>query len=217
MPLVLWIPLGILLTIALGLFAFHLYIFTRYIPFVIRGFQERPLFIPPSGQPASDAEDVDLPTTNNLTLKGAYFKARTPRKGVILFGLEFGSNRWACVSYTNFLRDHGYEGLAASKPGSIRGHLCEAAFWDIGTPADYWTTNAAFLGSDPPERSYGRNARLDPGARVSRSILWDDVEIRADAVVEDCIVTDGVTVPAGAIYRRSVLLRDGENVVATPL
>jgi NDP-sugar pyrophosphorylase family protein len=110
-----------------------------------------------------------------------------------------------------------YDTLAASKPGSIRGHLCEAAFWDVGTPADYWTTNAAFLGSDAPERTYGRNVRLDPGARISRSILWDDVEIGARAIVEDCIVTDGVIVRAGATYRRSILLREGDKVAVTPL
>ena len=110
-----------------------------------------------------------------------------------------------------------YESLAASNPGSVRGYLCEAAFWDIGTPADYWTTNSAFLGSDAPERSYGRNARLDPGARVSRSILWDDVKVQPGAVVEDCIVTDGVAVPAGTIYRQSILVRAGDGIVATPL
>jgi hypothetical protein len=35
--------------------------------------------------------------------------------------------------------------------------------------------------------------------------------------VEDCIVTDGVTVPAGSTYRRAILLRAGNGVVATPL
>jgi mannose-1-phosphate guanylyltransferase len=113
---------------------------------------------------------------------------------------------------------HGvYEALAASNPGCVRGYLCDAAFWDIGTPADYWTTNAAFLAGESPERAYGRNPRIDSTAHVTRSILWDDVEIQGRAVVEDCIVTDGVTVPAGSTYRRSILLRDGDNVVATPL
>jgi hypothetical protein len=37
-----------------------------------------------------------------------------------------------------------YEALIASKPGSIRGYLCDAAFWDIGTPEDYAVTDAAF-------------------------------------------------------------------------
>jgi mannose-1-phosphate guanylyltransferase len=110
-----------------------------------------------------------------------------------------------------------YEGLAASNPGCVRGYLCDAAFWDIGTPADYWTTNAAFLEGDSPERAYGRNARLDSSARITGSILWDDVTVHARAVVENCIVTDGVTVAEGATYRQSILLRDGDQVVAAPL
>ena len=110
-----------------------------------------------------------------------------------------------------------YESLAASNPGSVRGYLCEAAFWDIGTPADYWKTHAAFLGSDSPEHAYGRHARVDPAARVSRSILWDDVEVQGRAVVEECIVTDGVRIPAGSTYRRSILVREGDKVLVTPL
>ena len=37
-----------------------------------------------------------------------------------------------------------YEQLIATTPGSIRGHVCEASFWDIGTPEDYAATDAAF-------------------------------------------------------------------------
>ncbi len=37
-----------------------------------------------------------------------------------------------------------YERLIASRPGSIRGYVCEARFWDIGTPEDYAATDAAF-------------------------------------------------------------------------
>jgi mannose-1-phosphate guanylyltransferase len=39
-----------------------------------------------------------------------------------------------------------YDALIASTPGSIRGYLCDAAFWDIGTPEDYAATDAAFAG-----------------------------------------------------------------------
>jgi NDP-sugar pyrophosphorylase family protein len=110
-----------------------------------------------------------------------------------------------------------YEALAASNPGCVRGHLCDAAFWDIGTPTDYWETHVALLGDEQPERAYGKHVRIDSTSRVTRSILWDDVEVLGRAVVEDCIVTDGVTVPDGSTYRRSILVRDGDNVVATPL
>lgn len=37
-----------------------------------------------------------------------------------------------------------YEQLIASHPGSVRAYLCEAQFWDIGTPEDYAATDAAF-------------------------------------------------------------------------
>jgi mannose-1-phosphate guanylyltransferase len=40
---------------------------------------------------------------------------------------------------------HGvYDMLIGSKPGSVRGYLCNAAFWDIGTLEDLGRTDAAF-------------------------------------------------------------------------
>ena len=37
-----------------------------------------------------------------------------------------------------------YDMWIGSKPGSVRGYLCNAAFWDIGTPEDLARTDAAF-------------------------------------------------------------------------
>src|SRR5215467_1083654 len=37
-----------------------------------------------------------------------------------------------------------YEQLIAAQPGSVRGYVCHAKFWDIGTPEDYEATDAAF-------------------------------------------------------------------------
>jgi NDP-sugar pyrophosphorylase family protein len=37
-----------------------------------------------------------------------------------------------------------YDTLVAARPGSIRGHVSDAAFWDIGTPEDYAKTSAEF-------------------------------------------------------------------------
>ena len=37
-----------------------------------------------------------------------------------------------------------YDALIASRRGSIRGFVCDAAFWDIGTPRDYANTSAEF-------------------------------------------------------------------------
>jgi NDP-sugar pyrophosphorylase family protein len=109
-----------------------------------------------------------------------------------------------------------YTRLLESKPGSIHGHVCGAAFQDIGTASDYWTTSFALLGGRPPELAYGKRIHIDTGAHVTQSILWDDVEVGAEAVIDECIVTDGVKVPPGSVHRRSVLRRGPQGLLVTP-
>ena len=112
-----------------------------------------------------------------------------------------------------------YDALIASTPGSIRGVISGAAFHDVGTPADYWRMSQALtppdaITSSKPERG----TWIDPSARITRSILWDDVEVEAGAVLSECIVTDGVRVPAGAQYHRAILVRgEHREPLATPL
>ena len=104
-----------------------------------------------------------------------------------------------------------YDEILAARPGAVRGHVCHAQFWDIGTAEDYLATSLALAGADPRA---GPRTRIDPSARVSRSIVWDDVEIARGCVIDECIVADGVRVPAGSIYRRAVLVRT-DSVPAT--
>jgi NDP-sugar pyrophosphorylase family protein len=108
-----------------------------------------------------------------------------------------------------------YDQLVDSQPGSIRGYVCDAAFWDVGTLDDYRATSFAWLGGRPVESTYGRGTRIDGTARVDRSIVWDDVEIGPGCTIEDCILTDGVRLPAGAVYRHSVLRRGERGLVVT--
>jgi pimeloyl-ACP methyl ester carboxylesterase len=81
----------------------------RYLDQVVRIFEEKPLFIVPKGKPVPGAEDVHFPTPDGFTLRGCYLRGHRPRRGVILFGPEFGSNRWACLQYTSALLDAGYD------------------------------------------------------------------------------------------------------------
>jgi NDP-sugar pyrophosphorylase family protein len=119
-----------------------------------------------------------------------------------------------------------YDALIARAPGAIRGFVSDASFFDVGTVADYLRTDAAFrsapadgdrAGSDATP-SVGRDLAIDPSARVTRSILWDHVQVGAGATLDTCIVTDRVTVPAGATYTQSVLVRgEDDRPIATPL
>ena len=109
-----------------------------------------------------------------------------------------------------------YTDLIDSQPGSIRAHVCEGRFWDIGTVDDYRITSNVF---DPSKvLSLPPSTVLGPGARVVDSIVWDDVVIGAGATIAGCIVTDGVRVDAGAAYSDAILLRgEGGRTVITPL
>jgi pimeloyl-ACP methyl ester carboxylesterase len=111
-----WLGIGILLVVPTpivilsGVLYLHLRI--RYVPYIERIYQEIPPFNIPRGQPSSEAEEVTFRTHDGLTLRGCYFQGRKPRRGVILFGLEFGSNRWSCLTYCDFLLQAGYDVFA---------------------------------------------------------------------------------------------------------
>src|SRR5262249_13024884 len=108
-----WLGLALTLTLPALLLGFlvwlHWHLRWFYLHFMERGFQEKPLFIIPWGQPIADAEEVSFKTPDRLTLKGCYFRSLQPRRGVILFGLEYGSNRWACPPYCDHLRAAGFD------------------------------------------------------------------------------------------------------------
>ena len=101
-----------------------------------------------------------------------------------------------------------YDALMHQQPGSVRGFVSDAEFWDVGTIEDYWRTSTALATrSDMDDLGVGRGCRIDRSARIARSILWDDVQVGAEAVIEDCILTDGVHVQARAVHRGEILIR----------
>lgn len=108
-----WVGFAVLAVppIAVGLVmaALYLYIRWKYVGYLVRVFQERPLFIIPKGMPSDDAEPVSFRSADGLTLRGCYLRTPAQRKGVILFGLEYGSDRWACRQYCEALIAAGYD------------------------------------------------------------------------------------------------------------
>lgn len=116
-----WLGLAVLLSVPLAVVAYmvkqHFVLRWYYLQHMVRIFQEKPLFVVPRGQPVPEAEDVTVRTPDGLGLRGCYLKGAAPRRGVILFGLEFGSNRWACAAYCEHLLDAGYDVFAVETRG----------------------------------------------------------------------------------------------------
>ena len=88
---------------------------------------------------------------------------------------------------------------------------------DIGRPADYLDTSLTLAAREGIDTV--AHATISPTARVERSILWDDVVVEDGAMLRECVVTDGVRVPADTswhgvtIRRASGELAPGERRV----
>ena len=76
-----WIGFAIVLSI-------WIMIVFRYLQYVVRIFQERPIFAIPRGSPPLDANDIVVETPNGK-IKACYLPSHIPRKGVVLFGIEY--------------------------------------------------------------------------------------------------------------------------------
>ena len=108
-----------------------------------------------------------------------------------------------------------YKELVKENLGHVRAFLCDADFWDVGTPADYLEASLSIGKAEGTARQVGRGSVIDPSARVADSVIWDNVTVGAGASLDRCIVADGVTIPAGASFSNcAIIQRDGELVVA---
>jgi mannose-1-phosphate guanylyltransferase len=89
-----------------------------------------------------------------------------------------------------------YPSLVAARRGAVRAFRTTAEFFDIGTPSDYLETSLLIAQREGANLSGSDGTRVEEGAHVDRSILWNDVVVGAGAMLRECIVTDGVHVPA---------------------
>lgn len=111
-----WVGLGLtcvpaVLVVTWMVRCYH-WLIRNYLQHMRRIYQEKPLFIIPRGEPRPEAEEVSFASSDGLKLRGCYFKASGCRRGVILFGLEFGANRWSCWGYCEHLVNAGFDVFA---------------------------------------------------------------------------------------------------------
>ncbi len=102
-----------------------------------------------------------------------------------------------------------YAGLVQRTPGAVRVYPSNAAFHDIGTPADYLATALRFTAEGRGPADIGRDCRIAPTATLRHTILWDRVTIGDGAMLERCIVTDDVAIGAGARHAGVVITPGG--------
>jgi fermentation-respiration switch protein FrsA (DUF1100 family) len=162
----------------------------KWLDLVVRIFQEKPLFVVPRGHPVDGAEDVRVGTPDGLFLRGCYLRTTAEeRAGVILFGLEFGSNRWSCLPYCEHLREAGYDvfALETRGQGDSEGQVgYEPLQWVTDYEVRDTRSALAYLKSraDADPRGVGFFG-ISKGAGAGLQAAIGDSYIR-------CCVTDGV-------------------------
>jgi pimeloyl-ACP methyl ester carboxylesterase len=190
----LWIGLWFLALFAVAFVAGWVYLYisirVRLYPYLIRIFLEKPLFVIPRGQPVEDADAVNIPTENGLTLRGLYLRTLAVRRlGVILFGLEFGSNRWSCVPYCQFLREAGFDIFTVefrSQGDSDRQSGYEPMQWVTEFEVNDLRAALAYLKSRPDADSRGIGFfGVSKGGSVGLLAAVNEPYLR-------CFVTDGI-------------------------
>src|SRR5262249_24408197 len=111
------------------------------------------------------------------------------RRGVLLFGLEFGSNRWACRQYCQSLVDSGYDVFAVeprNQGESDRDPNYEPLQWVTDRDVADMKAAAAYLRS-PPDADprgigiFGISKGGSTGVIVASSDSW-----------VKCVATDGM-------------------------
>jgi pimeloyl-ACP methyl ester carboxylesterase len=186
----LWFVLGVLSVLLLAATWFHLWILRQYLAPIVRIMTEKPLFIIPRGQPTDDAEDIAFANGDGQVLRGCYLPARTgPRQGVVLFGLEFGSTRWAAVPYCQFLREAGFDVFAFEPRGqgdSDKQPGYEPLQWVTTYEVRDFQAALAYLKSraDADPRGIGFFG-LSKGGGAGLLAACEDPWVR-------CLVTDGI-------------------------
>ena len=118
-----------------------------------------------------------------------------------------------------------YDGLlpVPEDDGAARIRTCRVGdeFLDVGSPADYLAASLAVARREGHETlPVGAGSTIHPTASLSRTAVWDNAGVGAGCRLDECIVADGVSLPAGTILRRRICVpaetagrREGRSIV----
>jgi NDP-sugar pyrophosphorylase family protein len=79
---------------------------------------------------------------------------------------------------------------------------------NITDPVDLLVSNLRALESEGKDSLVGRNASIHPGARIEKSVIGNDVTIRAPICIRQCVVMDGVSYEDTEDIERAVVMKD---------
>jgi NDP-sugar pyrophosphorylase family protein len=87
----------------------------------------------------------------------------------------------------------------------IAAHVTDANWFELSTIPRYLDISLALMKNIDVSR--GSNCRISPAAKISNSVIWDDVSIAEGASLNRTIIADGVRIKNGEAFENAAIVR----------
>jgi len=152
-------------------------------------------------EPASEAASVEAPATTAST---------GPEPSPLMFtGIQVLSPRiFDYIPHARFSHstlDVFPRAIQAGEP--VIAHIANEHWYEMSTLARYFEASLLLMRKQHLSFVAGHHCSIAADAVVEDSVLWDRVTIEPDAVVKQSVVAEGVRIPRGTFVERSVVVR----------
>jgi len=89
----------------------------------------------------------------------------------------------------------------------VLAHVSDGDWYEMSTLGRYLQASLLFMRKKGLGWIAGANCRIEDGALVENSVLWDGVTVERGAQVRSCVVADNVRIPAGSSVDHAVVVR----------
>ncbi|HEX4946912.1 MAG TPA: NDP-sugar synthase, partial [Blastocatellia bacterium] len=97
---------------------------------------------------------------------------------------------------------------AAMQAGEkIATHIGTGDWYELSTLARYLEISLEFMRRKGLQFTADEGCEIDATAQVTDSVLWRNVQVEAGARISECVLSDGVCIPAHASFERKVIVR----------
>ncbi len=107
--------------------------------------------------------------------------------------------------FSDSIRDVYPQAMRAGE--KIAAHVGIGDWYELSTLARYLEISLEFMRRAGLPYTADQGCAIDPLAQVLASVLWRDVRVGAGALVHQCVLADGVNIPANAQFERKIIVR----------
>ena len=90
---------------------------------------------------------------------------------------------------------------------TVIAHIAPGLWHELSTLSRYLEVSLLFCQKQGLSLVSGEGCVIEDDALIERSVLWRQVTVERGARVRECIVADGVRIPAGAVFERVAIVR----------